>query len=388
MVANLLAAAYAGLTAVFAHIFSLLSRLVPSSKDDVYRALDHRALNLPLSSSQGKDGVPETEWMNMGWWTTLEEGKTVQDKVSWARASLHGKLDIVLTLAAFPVVQPFPQACEDLARRLYSSAGLQPSASSTSGPVILDVGHGYGESLLFLSRSYAPSQLDGITYSPVEAARARQRAGEAKTGVTISVTSGDATEVLSKSIKQYDFIFALDCAYHFPSMQAFLQAAEARLKPGGTLALFDLFVDEAYPTGKPASWFKADLRLPAPPATRSRFSHCINQALLFCLSKSSPPITLRPFPGYYSLLRRVFGASAAVEIKDVTSDVFPGFSSYLARFGASKNGDRGMRMGMTLFSKLLARWARGGDGGLVRCGIVVVKKAASEGHDGTVQTGE
>jgi SAM-dependent methyltransferase len=388
MVANILAAVYAGLTAVFAHLFSLLSRLAPSSGDDVYRALDHRALNLPLSGAKGKDGVPKTEWMNMGWWTTVEQGKTVSDKVSSNHASHHGKLDLALTLATLPICQPFPQACEDLARRLYSSAGLQPSASSTNGPVILDVGHGYGESLLFLSCSYAPSQLDGITYSPVEAARARQRAAAAKTAVAVTVMSGDATEVLSRTNTQYDFIFALDCAYHFPSMQAFLQAAEAKLKPGGTLALFDLFTDEAYPIAKPAAWFTAEPRLPKPPSTRSRLSHCINQALLFCLSKSSPPITLRPFPGYYSLLRRVFGGSATIGIEDVTSDVFPGFSSYLARFGASKNGDRGMRMGMTLFSKLLARWARGGDGGLVRCGIVVIKKTARREEDATLQNGD
>lgn len=249
------------------------------------------------------------------------------------------------------------------------------------------MGHGYGESLLFLSRSYAPSQLDGITYSPLEASRARQRTAEAKTGTAITVMVGDAAEVLSRNSTQYDFIFALDCAYHFPSMQAFLQAAQARLKPGGTLALFDLFVDEAYPTGKPAPWFQADPRSAVPPRTRSCLSHLINQALLLCLSRSSPPITLHPFPGYYSLLRRVFGASASIKIEDVTSDVFPGFSSYLARFGASGNGDRGMRMGMRLFSKLLARWARGGDGGLVRCGIVVVKKAASHDEGETAQIG-
>lgn len=82
MMASLLAAAYAGLTAVFAQLVKLLSRLVPSSTDDVYRALDHRALNLPLSSGSGKDGVPQTEWMNMGWWTTVEGGETVHDKVS------------------------------------------------------------------------------------------------------------------------------------------------------------------------------------------------------------------------------------------------------------------------------------------------------------------
>ncbi|PWN22501.1 S-adenosyl-L-methionine-dependent methyltransferase [Microstroma glucosiphilum] len=363
MVAPLLRAAYAGLTAVLAYIVSLLSRLAPSSKDDVYRALDHRALNLPLSSDAGEDGVPETEWMNMGWWTSVDEGEIVRDK-------------------------PFPQACEDLARRFYSSAGLQPSASPSNGPVVLDVGHGYGESLLFLSRSYTPSQLDGITYSPLEASRARQRLAEAKTGVPITVMEGDATAVLSRTSTKYDYIFALDCAYHFPSMQAFLQAAQDRLKPGGTLALFDLFMDEAYPSSKPAAWFKTDFRVDPPPQLRSRFSHYINQALIFCLSKSSPPVTLHPFPGYHSLLRRVFGSSAIIEIEDVTSNVFPGFSTYLARFGASQNGDRGMRFGMRLFSKLLARWAKGGDGGLVRCGIVVIKKAARADEGNALENGE
>lgn len=303
--------------------------------DEAYADLDVHVLNtLP----------PQTEWMNMGWWV---DAKTL------------------------------PEACERLALRLYESCGLDVASSSSAA--ILDVGHGAGESLLLLRRRFRPRILHGVTLSPRDASRAEQRLRDDSSGDDLRITAADGARFLVETAApaSYDYIFALDCAYHFSgsSRSAFFAAAHRALKAGGKLGLFDLCASRPYPGDDTAKWFTPSPSLPRP--TREAFSIVQEWKLrLFCLITSTPRRNLVSFDEYAQLLNSV---GFKVQVQDVSHNVFPGFAAFLARFAKGdvwRAGAGGWKMRTALgsFAGFVEDWATGGDVGMLRGAIVVATK--------------
>ncbi|MGC1306333.1 MAG: methyltransferase domain-containing protein [Phormidesmis sp.] len=136
------------------------------------------------------------------------------------------------------------QAQIDLIDELLQWSGV--SAAQT----ILDVGCGIGGSTLFLADRFNARAV-GITLSPVQAQRARDRATE--TGIAsqpwetfpdtatadtpavhFQVTDALATPFPDNT---FDFIWSMESGEHMPDKQAFLAECYRLLKPGGTFLM-------------------------------------------------------------------------------------------------------------------------------------------------------
>ncbi|TFK75482.1 S-adenosyl-L-methionine-dependent methyltransferase [Pluteus cervinus] len=275
-----------------------------SSKDPY--GLFHLTLNrLPGES----DAEPRTEWMNMGYWE---------------------KTDM------------FPEACEALAMKLVQAARFK------AGGKILDVGHGTGESLVFLTSNPGvprPSYLAGITSIPSHHKRSETRLAKCIQSLRVgerpetTLYAGDAIYRADapahpfhpESTVSFDAILALDCAYHFNTRNLFLKQSFTHLAPGGRIALADICF--------------------APDAFQS-FSNVIFTTLFKLMPKSNQITT----DGYIQQLEDL-GYSEA-ELEDITRHVFPSFIRFLKSRG----------IGWWVFATILERY--------VNCGVRFVVVSA------------
>ncbi|HEY9846402.1 MAG TPA: methyltransferase domain-containing protein, partial [Candidatus Caenarcaniphilales bacterium] len=104
---------------------------------------------------------------------------------------------------------------------------------------ILDVGCGIGGSSLYLAQKFN-SAVAGITLSPVQAARATERAAAA--GMNSSARPSAQFKVADAlqmpfGDQQFDLVWSLESAEHMPDKVKFLQECYRVLKPGGTLIM-------------------------------------------------------------------------------------------------------------------------------------------------------
>ncbi|KAJ7254048.1 S-adenosyl-L-methionine-dependent methyltransferase [Mycena haematopus] len=241
--------------------------------------------HLGLNKLPGDD-VPRTEWLNMGYWKVHNTSAT----------------------------NVFPEACQALAMKLVRAARCKP------GGRVLDVGHGTGESLIFLLTHPSvprPSHLTGITSLASHHERSQARVARLNQTVPVDLHVGDAVQrpgvhehplAPSSEANKFDTILALDCAYHFRSRAAFLRQVYSRLRPGGAVALADIcFANGALET----RW--------------TRF-------VMAAVGSGLMPRENRISTDEYIAQMREIGFTE-VELEDVTKDVFPGFISFLATRG-------------------------------------------------------
>ncbi|KAJ6604715.1 S-adenosyl-L-methionine-dependent methyltransferase [Mycena vulgaris] len=224
------------------------------------------------------DAAPRTEWLNMG---------------SWKDTNV------------------FPEACEALALKLVKAAGCKP------GGRVLDVGHGSGESLIFLLTHPAvarPSQLTGITSLEAHHQRSQARIARLKQTVPVVLHAGDAIYHVGcqghpldpSEEERFDTILALDCAYHFQPRTAFLRQAYGKLRPGGSLALADICF--------------------APGALQTRWTRWVTAVL-----RLMPRENMVSTDEYVAQMHEI--GYTDVGLDDVTADVFPGFIRFLGTRG-------------------------------------------------------
>jgi len=122
----------------------------------------------------------------------------------------------------------------------------------------LDVGHGTGESLLFMLTDPAvprPFRIVGITSLPMHYQRTENRVATLQDSRTrVDLYLGDAVfrpssaehPLAPQSNTLFDCVLALDCAYHFDTRQVFLSQALAKLVAGGKIALADMCFEPRY----------------------------------------------------------------------------------------------------------------------------------------------
>ncbi|KAN0065352.1 hypothetical protein ACQY0O_001188 [Thecaphora frezii] len=364
---------------IIACVFLLVAILVlrPGTNSDAYSNLSALALNTR---------APAAEWMNMGLWRGTHD---------------------------------FSTAAQQLAELLYAKAKV------TAGSRILDVGCATGDSLLLLEQRYGPRTLHGVTFLERDAARASRRvralvdgkekaeagpagvarvqvwcgdifewltetssvaskmvgAGKARASVGAGAQAG--VQAVAQAEAQYDFILALDCAYHFKSRANFLEQAHRRLAPGGTLALVDLL--SAWPPvsgDREREWTYVESGTLRDPQQRPSWWGRLGHGLTCRLLGVSPSALWSPDEYADRLVRAGFAASC-VSIEDVSEHVFPGFAQFLRGLGrgeeaAWRGGGTATLVALRRFGGVVERWGEGGDEGLVRCGVVVARKAVEE----------
>ncbi|MBK1986374.1 methyltransferase domain-containing protein [Sphaerospermopsis aphanizomenoides BCCUSP55] len=121
------------------------------------------------------------------------------------------------------------QAQIDLIEELLNWSGVKDADN------ILDVGCGIGGSSLYLAEKFN-AQSTGITLSPVQAARATQRALEANLGERSHFLVANAQE-MPFADDSFDLVWSLESGEHMPDKTQFLQECYRVLKPGGTLIM-------------------------------------------------------------------------------------------------------------------------------------------------------
>lgn len=100
---------------------------------------------------------------------------------------------------------------------------------------ILDVGCGIGGSSLYLAGKFN-AQATGITLSPVQAARAKERAQDAGLSGRTQFQVADA-QAMPFTDNSFDLVWSLESGEHMPDKTQFLQECYRVLKPGGKLIL-------------------------------------------------------------------------------------------------------------------------------------------------------
>jgi tocopherol O-methyltransferase len=100
---------------------------------------------------------------------------------------------------------------------------------------ILDVGCGIGGSSLYLADKYS-ARATGITLSPVQANRAKERASAAGLSNSTEFLVADA-QAMPFSDNTFDLVWSLESGEHMPDKTKFMQECYRVLKPGGTLIM-------------------------------------------------------------------------------------------------------------------------------------------------------
>ena len=116
----------------------------------------------------------------------------------------------------------------DLIEELLQWAGVQQADD------ILDVGCGIGGSSLYLAQKF-DATVTGITLSPVQAARAKERAAVA-VNPKAQFQVADALD-MPFADNSFDLVWSLESGEHMPDKEKFLQECYRVLKPAGTLIM-------------------------------------------------------------------------------------------------------------------------------------------------------
>lgn len=138
---------------------------------------------------------------------------------------------------------------------------------------ILDVGCGIGGSSLYLAQKFNAA-VTGITLSPVQAARATERAQEAGIAAKPLITPRAQFQVadalnLPFADHSFDLVWSLESGEHMPDKVQFLQECYRVLKPGGRLLV--------------ATWCHRPTSLTLGPLTPDEQRHLAKIYQVYCL---------------------------------------------------------------------------------------------------------
>ena len=156
------------------------------------------------------------------------------------------------------------QAQVDLIEELLLWANCEQDSPSQN---IIDVGCGIGGSTLHLAQKFG-SRATGITLSPVQASRAKERAAEAGLSDRVNFTVANALEMPFED-NTFDLVWSLESGEHMPDKAKFLAECYRVLKPGGKLIF--------------ATWCHRETNSLAGDLTASEVAHLKEIYRVYCL---------------------------------------------------------------------------------------------------------
>jgi len=132
---------------------------------------------------------------------------------------------------------------------------------------ILDVGCGIGGSSLYLAQKYNATAT-GITLSPVQAARAKERATIAQMSEKTEFLVADALQ-MPFADNSFDLVWSMESGEHMADKEQFLRECYRVLKPGGTFLM--------------ATWCHRPTKSPNQPLTPDELHHLAEIYRVYCL---------------------------------------------------------------------------------------------------------
>lgn len=158
------------------------------------------------------------------------------------------------------------QAQIELIEELLLWAGYEQN--NTNMPQnIIDVGCGIGGSTLYLAQKFG-SNATGITLSPVQASRAKERAVEAGMNGLVCFQVANALEMPFED-NTFDLVWSLESGEHMPEKTKFIAECYRVLKPGGKMIL--------------ATWCHRETNSLAGDLTPSEVAHLKEIYRVYCL---------------------------------------------------------------------------------------------------------
>jgi tocopherol O-methyltransferase len=216
---------------------------------------------------------------------------------------------------------------------------------------ILDVGCGIGGSSLYLAEKFG-ARVTGITLSPVQANRAKERARAAGLQAMTDFQVANALNIPFPD-NSFDLVWSLESGEHMPDKVKFLQECHRVLKPGGKL----IFVTWCH---RPTT--------PETPLTAEEHKHLQDIYRVYCL-----PYVIS-LPEYVEIVEQ--GGFKDLRVDDWSTAVAPFWDVVIdsaitpqAIFGLFQAGWKTIEAAMSL--KLMSDGYRSG---LVRFGLIAATK--------------
>ncbi len=223
----------------------------------------------------------------------------------------------------------YSDACRALALLLGEQAGLDSQSE------VFDAGFGCGDQLLLWLTDFRVAEVRGVNLSRSQTAFARTKlaaAGFKAAAIVQGDISNSETWHVALGGNRPSHVLALDCAYHFPSRQAFIAQAHRQLAPAGRIALTDFMLSDRHRTGS--------------------FTH---RLLVWMLKRSHIAETNIVHRARYLDQLRTAGFEE-VRITDISQHVMPGFASFVRTSPASAKADWPARLKHAVTGRFL-QWA-------------------------------
>ncbi len=162
------------------------------------------------------------------------------------------------------------QAQIELIEELLLWAGYEQNNPQNNPNVpqnIIDVGCGIGGSTLYLAKKFG-SNATGITLSPIQASRAKERAVEAGMDSRVRFQVANALKMPFED-NTFDLVWSLESGEHMPEKAKFVAECYRVLKPGGKMIL--------------ATWCHRETNSLAGDLTPSEVAHLKEIYRVYCL---------------------------------------------------------------------------------------------------------
>jgi cyclopropane fatty-acyl-phospholipid synthase-like methyltransferase len=127
---------------------------------------------------------------------------------------------------------------------------LETLPPKVATPTIMDLGCGLGASLLYLA-DRIDMMGEGITISPLQAARAAEMIAESGASARIRCREGNYLSPPDDLAGRSDLTFSIEAFVHSPDADGYFREASRTLRPGGKLVICDDFLASAAPPASP-----------------------------------------------------------------------------------------------------------------------------------------